>query len=380
MKSVLAVLLLVFIFLVPVTAVKAMEYKTGDTVYFSQNEKSPGSLAAFGNSVDISGAVNGDLWCAGQTVTVKGDVTGDVICAGQTVTIDGSVGGNIRVAGQQVLLNGLVSRNVSVLGQNLSVSGAGIEGELVTAVSNLNLTGSVGQGIFGVADKAELNGQVEGDINLNLTSLTIGSSASISGNIRYESNLTAIIEPGAKISGMVTRQSQSVPSPKANQPQIVRSFSSDLWSGRRIFLIFTWIGLGLLLASLFPTGLKKVLIPLSTRPGISLGVGFLGTILVPVIMLVLILTLIGIPIAVALAFIWILILVFSRIFVGILVGMKILESVYPAWKDSLIKSAVCGITLTWFAFYLPFIGGIVSLLAMFWGAGALILSLRKDKK
>ena len=64
--------------------------------------------------VDVSGAIDGDVYASGQSVTVSGDVTGDVIAAAQTITITGTVDGDVRLAGQDVSITGEVSRSGTV--------------------------------------------------------------------------------------------------------------------------------------------------------------------------------------------------------------------------------------------------------------------------
>ena len=55
-----------------------------------------------GQTVTVTGTVNGDIFCAAQTVDIDAIVNGDVMCAGQTVTVNGTVHGNVRLAGQTV--------------------------------------------------------------------------------------------------------------------------------------------------------------------------------------------------------------------------------------------------------------------------------------
>ena len=52
---------------------------------------------------------------AGQTVVVTGTVDGDLIAAAQQVIVDGTINGNVRAAGAVVTVNGEVTRNVTSL-------------------------------------------------------------------------------------------------------------------------------------------------------------------------------------------------------------------------------------------------------------------------
>ena len=111
--------------------------------------------------------------------------------------------------------------------------------------------------------------------------------------------------------------------------------------------------------------------------GPSFGWGIIALLLTPIIVVILLITIIGIPLSLILLALWLVALCLSKILAGILVGRSLLNNYWPKKKDSLISAMIIGIVIAYLIFSLPIIGGFISLLAMLWGLGGIMLSLKK---
>ena len=115
--------------------------------------------------IDVSGAIDGDVYAAGQSVTISGDVTGDVIAAAQTITITGTVDGDVRLAGQDVSITGEVSRSGTVFAANFTVGDTGSVGDdLVAAAGRVSIAGEVGRDVVASVGRLIIDGSVGGSV------------------------------------------------------------------------------------------------------------------------------------------------------------------------------------------------------------------------
>jgi hypothetical protein len=130
--------------------------------------------------------------------------------------------------------------------------------------------------------------------------------------------------------------------------------------------------MGLLLFWLIP-GIKDT--PLSNGRGLltSGGIGFLALVAPPVAVIILAITLLGLPIAFTTLLFYLLALYLSKIVVGRYIGKVLLGTD----KDTMASTALellLGISIVIVAVNLPFIGGILNILLIIIGLGALLIS------
>ena len=110
--------------------------------------------------------------------------------------------------------------------------------------------------------------------------------------------------------------------------------------------------------------------------GLALGWGILALFLTPLIAVVLFITIIGIPLSLILLALYLIAIYLGKILVGILIGRSLLNNYLPKQKDSFILAMIIGIIIAYLIFTLPIIGLFISLLAMLWGLGGIMLALK----
>ncbi len=366
------------VLLLPLAA-SAYSVKNSDSIYVSKDEIIQGNLYAAGSTINIDGKVTGDVFCAGQSININGDVEGDVFCAGQSININGKIGGSLRVAGNSINLNGQVARNGVAIGASIVTAASSTIGwDLLVLGNAYVLRGGIGRDLYGNAGKVNLAGQIGGNVDIkfgeqknNDQPLTIAGTAKINGDVKYTSTNNAVIENGSVIKGQTVHNLPKVAARKNN-------LSNLGWWWGKLISIFSALVIGLVLISFWREPIIKITDLMLAKIGPSFGWGIIALLLTPIIAIILLITIIGIPLSLILMALWLVALCLSKILAGILIGRGLLNNYWPKQKDSLISAMIIGVAIAYIIFSLPIIGGFISLLAMLWGLGGIMLALKKQ--
>jgi cytoskeletal protein CcmA (bactofilin family) len=378
-RVLLCILLFVLAFVkVPLAA--AFEVRSGNSTNISHDQTVNGSMLIAGDTVVVDGVVRGDVYCAGQKITISGLVDGDVLCAGQSIVVSGVVTGNARIAGQNIDISGTVRRNASIVGQTMTLPKEGsINGEMLLAGQTFILDGLIGKSANIAGQTVQVNGRVDGDVWTANQSVSVGDHAVIGGNFKYTSQYQIQIPKTASVSGTV--QFTQMKEHKKNP-----SFTSTLGSMRKASSVgliagIIWnIIIVILLVMIFPRKVKAVIEKMHDRPVMTGGVGFLTLIVLPIIGVMLFCTIIGIPFAVLWFLLFALIVGISRSFAALIVGDYIIDSFFTKLKNRKFMPVLFGVPVLWLIFHTPFIGGIISFLAVCWGMGGMARVTKSHKK
>lgn len=339
-------------------------------VVLPQNEVINETYITSGNTITISGTINGDVYLAGGNILVDGVINGDLLAAGGLVTIAGTVTQDVRVIGGQVNISGNIGRNITIVGGSAVVANHAQIGEgLVGAVGSLNIFAPL-QSLNVAAGQLTINTAIQGDVNAGVGELQLAPTASISGSLTYWSDQQANIQPGATVSGQIVH----------NQPQRdgldgkgAAAITSAALMIKGIHLL-TYLLLGLLFIFLFPIHTERVVGTILQRLWSSLGIGFLALLLTPVVILILFFTIIGIPLAFVLLFITIVTFYMAPIWGIIALG----EQTMRLFSRRLARHWVYIIGLLVYAVlgFIPILGWIVMFILMLMGLGALLIQKR----
>lgn len=388
MKKTNLLLLAFLLFLLLPFTVRAFEIKTSNSVVVEETEVIEGSLYAAGSEININGQINGDLICAGGKITINGKISGDIICAGQEININNTVGGNVRAAGETINLTSSTTKNVTLFGSIINFSPHSFTGgEVLLFGAEGDLNGEIVGDLHGMLSILKLNGTVRKNVNFKFDEriekeikgikynddnpIQIGEKAKIEGNLFYTSKKEGRISENAEIKGEVKHHRLEDKNNK-NSYFILGSFKG-------LFSVFSALVVGLVLISLFRGRIISITDHMIENIGASAGWGILILFLTPIIIFILIITLIGIPLSLILVAIWLMAIYLSKIITAILVGRSIVEKIWTKKKDSLIWSMILGIIISWFIFSLPFLGWLLSLIAIFWGLGGIWTHLKQSE-
>lgn len=327
------------------------------------------TLYKTGQTVTITGKVNGDIFCVGQTVDVDAEVNGDVICAGQTVTVDGVVHGDVRLAGENVNLGAHVDNNASLVAQTAILqSNAVIGNDIGVAAQTATLDGQTGRDIRATVATLVIDGTVGRNVESTVNSLEVGNHAVIGHDLTYTSPTKVQVPGGANVGGTITYHYQA----PHKEHRI-------MWRGPGVFAhLYTIVAIlvfSLVLVAIFPRLFETTNRRAAGRFWATLLTGFIAMIVMPLLMIALLVSVIGVPLAVFTGLLWTIAIFLSAPLSAFFVGRLIITGEGRTVLVMLVGGLVLG-----FVTLIPVLGWLISLVAMWFGTGSVLLNLKRLHK
>ena len=284
----LALLIAFIVALIGAPAAFAADFRTDTSISIGEDEVINDDLYLFGTTITVNGIVNGDVFAAGNSLTVNGTVNGNVFLVGQEVTVNGAVSRGARITANNATIAGSIGEDLLLFGNSTGIhGGATIGRDLIATVASLTLDGMVQRRLAGNAQTVTLNGSVGSNVDVGVDDLTISQDASIGGDLTYRSDKMAEIAGGAEIGGDVNHE-------MAAEAEIETGFSIGSFVPSIIGLIMTAVyGTALLL--IFPRLTVTASNQLRQNPIMSIGMGIVFLIVVPIVSVLVMITVIGIP-------------------------------------------------------------------------------------
>lgn len=342
----------------------AVETMRGSNLTIVRGEKVNDDLTAFGQNITVDGTVSGDFTAFGSMITVPGTVSEDAILGAGSIEVAGTVGDDIRAAGGQVTLSGTITDNAIIAGGTINLNKNGKVGrDLIAAAGNAYIDGVVGRNVRIAAGQVNINGRVNGSVRVFSDSITVGPGGVIKGDLAYTGSKAPQISRGAVVGGKIREI-------KAKTTEVTRRHPSPvaiilLWFAKLLAMTLV----GVIIIAIAPRMSALTAERLIAAPWISLLIGFILLVVVPVLIVIVFATIIGIPLALILAAIYAIILYISRIIAGITVGKWIANrSGRPGM--SLYLELIIGLVILAILSAIPILGGIISFLALLFGLGA----------
>jgi len=356
-------LMLLFLSVILVCApATATEMVPADQYNLGEGEVLEDDLIVAGDTIMIDGDVSGDLIAAGGSIEVAGRVDDDAWIAGGSLIIDGEIGDDLRAAGGSIHLRGSVADNAMIAGGTITTSSnSDVGGDLDAAGGSIEIAGHVGADLSCGGGIVVMGGTVDGNATICADDIRILPSARIQGDLKYTSDKEIKIPAGTVMGDVVYKRSEK------KVEDIYSKTTSSIISFLSILLI------GLLMVRFTGNTTIRVSDTIAAHFLKSLGSGVLLLIAIPLIALILMLTVIGIPLGLIVLFTYIVILYISKIFVGLVIGRRILtyakqEISSPYWH------LVVGLIIIAFATRIPLLGFLISLIVILAGLGALVMA------
>ena len=385
--------------------------QAGKDVMIGAQEVIEDDVYLAGETVTIDGTVKGDAVVAGRSITINGTVEEDLIAAGQAVALNGTVGDDVRMAGEVLLLkeSARVADDLIAAGFSLeSKAGSIVAGNLKFAGAQALLAGTVEQNLDGAMGAMELRGTVDGNMKVWVGSskpyqapfrpepaieipevpsgLTLTDSAKIGGQFTYKSATEAKISQEAQVAGGIVRE--EVEEWAEPTPSLTEVIVNQL---RRLVTLAL---VGWLLSWLVPGWTQSLAETVQARPLSSFGwgivaflaVGIMGMAIAMVTAILtaifaftlqgLILPVIGLGLLAYLT-LFIGFLIFSSyvppIALSFLGGRWLLQKIKPDRSSGRFLPLFVGLVVLVILTGIPVLGGILNLIILFFGLGALWL-------
>jgi len=334
------------------------------------------AAAARADADDTVGAhLSDNYFGAGGALALAAPVAGDAFLAGGTVKIANPVGGNLFTAGGRVELDAPVGGDVRAAGGEVNLGpGAEIGGDTAVAGSRLVLDGVYRGRLAAAGASVVLRGHALGDVDVRSADFRIEPSARVDGHLKYQTAQEVSVPPGVQIAGGV----EHVPAEARRfawfpRPGLHRDSGRLHWPR----LVALWIA-GALYAALFPTLASRVGAQIANEPWVTVGIGVLAALVVPVAALALAVTIIGLPLA-FIALLGYVLLLFCGYIAGAmwvadaaLVRARAAGSGRMLWRLLALAAVLIALVLVR---RVPLVGPLAILLVWWAGIGALVLAV-----
>ncbi len=367
----LAFMLAFMLTLLGVSTASAADFRTDTTVTIGAGEVIEDDLYLLGTTIIINGTVNGDVLAAGNTIEINGTVNGNVHLAGQDVTISGTVSQGARVvANSFFLMSGSVDEDLLIIGNSIAISSDGVVGrDLILTISTLTLDGTVERRVAGVAEKVTHNGSVGAEVDISVEDLVITDDASIGGDLIYRSEKAAEIASGAEIGGEIAGE------------MVEEAIDIDLGIAFDPIIIGI-VGLitsaiyGTVLLLAFPRLTVTASNQLLQSPFMSIAMGIVFLIVVPIAAILVMITVVGIPLGLISLLLNGIALFSAQVFVSLTIGRLIL-SFFADGKRRLVQffGLLIGLLILFGFSFIPYAGPWVPLVVVILGFGGLMMAI-----
>jgi cytoskeletal protein CcmA (bactofilin family) len=377
-KIVAIMLITTMLMLFSATTVLAFDTRSDDTVHIPGGEVINDDLYTGANTITIDGTVNGDIWAAARIISIGGIVDNSVMAIAQTINISGDIGHAVRVAGETINISGNIAGDLFVVGNEITIAdNVHIKGDLLFGAGVIRINGIVDGDIKGRGGEIIIGCKVGGDLNLEVSELTILPTADIKGSLTYIGEERATIQPGAQISGITTHKL-----PESKEEQSETFLLALLSSIKTKFIGFLMALLaGLLIILIAPKRLASIAESISSRPGPSAGWGALVLLVTPIAAVIICITIIGLPVGLIALALWGIAIYLAQIPVGLFLGQWIISHFRDVEDNRgiMIGALATGLIIVKLLSLIPYFGFFIGLAVILFGLGAVIATIRRQK-
>jgi cytoskeletal protein CcmA (bactofilin family) len=319
-----------------------------------------GDLIAAGGNIDVDAPVGGDAILAGGNLRVTAKVEHDVYAAGGRLILDAPIGGNLRIAGGQLDVGPMAE-----IGGNVSVGGG-----------KVTLRGPVKGAVQVAGGRVLIDGPISGDVVSTAGRLTLGPNARLAGALRYHSGDELRRDPAAQIAGAVERMPLPGRGASAKSERGWARHAPGGAIGPGLLWTIGLMAIAAILVGSLPVTSQRVAEAVRTRFGWSLLWGFIALVCIPVAILILLISIVGIPLALLALLLYGVLLLVGYVASAVALGLWALARFKPDAADRggwRIASAMAAMLVLALLGSVPFVGGLVALLAVLGGIGAIVL-------
>lgn len=281
---------------------------------------------AFAELVESDVPLLGDLVSAGYSIRIDEPVGQDVSAAGFLVQIFGDVGDDVRIAGNMITIAGKVADNVFAAGSEIILrDGSEVGGDFWAVGETVEINAPILGSVRVNAQKVIVNARISGDVRLNAADIEFQDSGFIAGSLEYWS-------PNENVS--VGRVGGDIVYHKSSTPHIeASSFErkiQKMWSAESLLSLISMLVIGALVLYFFRNYFVSFSGVSKKSPFVSMGIGFLTLLSLPILTLILAITVIGLP----LSFLSLLVLGFIVVLAVILDAFVIGSFIFPVTKKT----------------------------------------------
>ena len=304
-----ALLLLAFAF---PFAVSAASIHIGD-FFLRGAESVPSDLYVLGRTATFAGFIQGDAMSIDRTIFSQSDISGDALFVGEEVTVEGEIADDARLLGNVITIDGDIADDVVAIGAKIILGPkAHVGGSFYAAGGEVEVRGTVAEGVQILSSKTVISGQIEKDVEV-WGDASFEKPAKIGGDFIQHGNKKLVSLVNVSIAGKVILDKKSADTDML----AARSLFGGLFSLKVLMLLALAFSLFFLSRERAENVLLEILPAFWHR---TLR-GLLILVVVPVIILLLLPTVVGIPIALILSAALLILILLSWGYAGMLLGV-----------------------------------------------------------
>lgn len=323
-------------------SVYSLEVMSGEVVSVQNLDSINGNLYVFGSTINLNNTVDGDVVAFGKNMDFNANIINDLIAAGENIKITGDIGGDVRVACQEITINSIIDKEVLIAAKKIHIG----KNAVINRDVKLNAEEVVIEGIL------NKNAEIESNI------IKITKDGLIKGTLHYSADYEFNTKPN--VEGDITYY-------KAERHKTANKIKDNLLS--LVSLIFV----GLVLLAIFPRYFSRSLQLIQENFWMSILVGFLILILVPVASLIFFITIIGIPLSIVLIALYVVAIYISKLIPAYYLGTAIL-------RKNRFLNMILGVTILFLLCLVPYVGWFFKIIAVMIGIGIIcgrLIALRR---
>lgn len=330
-----------------------------------------GDYFAFGGTIEISGQVTGDVYAMGSQIIVDGQVDGDILAVAGNIHISGNILQNIRAVAVQATISGKIGRNATIAAGNMQlVPSAVIQGNLVVTAGNVDLGAFIGGDATIVASNLRISSTLQQNLQAYVGHMRLTSRAMIGGDVIYDSDHEAYIEPEAKICGEIVYHPSFLKEVLKGNILNFLLLGSKL-AGVVMNFLYTFV-VGWIWLKLYPQNLERALNALSHKPLKAFAYGLMLIILLPLASLIFLMTILGAPFAITLIALNVIGFYTAKVLTIFWASNKIFKKI--GLKQNTLTIFFLGLICYFLLAAIPFLGSVIAFIAMLFGLGAVPLA------
>jgi cytoskeletal protein CcmA (bactofilin family) len=398
-KSFYATLLIIcFLF----TGACATEYIATGSQSFRPDTIYEDDIFMAGNYIRFQSDIVGDLNGASQELVFSGRGDGNINWAARWITINGPVSRSVRAFAQIIDINAPLGKNLLAMGQSITVGPeCEIQKDATIFGDEVTMEGSTGGELLIGADRVIIAGRVGGNLTLTAQQLEIKPTTVIQGDLDYKSPEKVKIEDNVVINGQIkwTEYHKETKQKTYNAFGPIKFITMmyliiNIALSATVFLVTLFLGNTLMIPLIFIAFIIGALVIVALNRQLSiramttikkrflvcLGLGILLLLLFPVAALLAILTLVGIPLGLIIVFAFGIFCFAGAMYSAHFVGFHIIRLLKISKEPPCFLCIFTGIIILAGLILIPYIGWIITLLALSIGLGAMVLSLEKFQR
>ncbi len=299
-----------------------------------------------------------DLFAAGQTVELASTVQDNAFVVGQSIRLEpgARLEGDLMTAGQIVRIDEPVDGDVYAVGGLLEVGPGGV----------------IGGDLYAGGSTIIIEGEVRGDVEVTTEDLVVVPGARIGGDLNYQAPESVGV-PSGVVGGTVsfTKLEDQHHDGEAHHSEpnlLAQAFFGVLVLGWRYL---SGLAVGFVLIALFGERLARAAAKVRTDTARSVGIGFLGAVVLPIVAVIAMLFIIPIPLSLMTLVLLGVAVYVAKLLVAWSLGDALLQQVRPGSLGNPYISLAVGLFPLLLAMMIPWLGGLLSLAVVMLGLGAL---------